>query len=71
MKYPEYAGLSYAEASKKATDVLNMAAETGLWFPIVDRLAELKGIMMRELERDIRTFPQDALDEQLKRSIVA
>jgi hypothetical protein len=45
MRFPEYAGMSYEQASREAARLI---ASHG-WFSSFDRLAVLREIMVREL----------------------
>lgn len=43
--FPEYAGMSYEQASKAGLALVKKAAESGNWFAIIERLTALRTIM--------------------------
>ena len=47
MKYPEYAGMSYQQASREAERLI---ASRGGWYLNFDRLTELRGVMGHHLD---------------------
>lgn len=51
IRHDEYAGMSYEQASRAAQSLIHKAYRTGIWWHIVDRLAELRSIMQREAEQ--------------------
>jgi hypothetical protein len=42
-----YSGMSYEQASREASRILKIAAASGNWHHIVEKLSQLKAIMER------------------------
>lgn len=51
MKYYEYAGMSYEQASREAERLLGNKGPNGGWYKNIDRLIALKQIMDHGLDR--------------------
>lgn len=50
-KFPEYASLSYEQASREGFLLVREAAKSGNWFSIIDRLSDLKRIMDEQFSK--------------------
>jgi hypothetical protein len=47
-----YAGMTALQASKEGSRLIAKAAKDGNWIAILEPLAELRAIMMRNLEKE-------------------
>lgn len=51
MSITDYRGMSYQNASREGSRLIEEATETGRWFALPEKLKQLREIMMRNIER--------------------